>query len=224
MTFTHLLHPEIPKIKQVNIDGVRYYDTPDGTLISITSLLKNFTPQGILDWREAVGEEVANEVMRAAADRGSKVHKIIENCLSNKSENDLVGNYGDLAARMFSQMVPALDKIDRIRALEKGLYSTRFGIAGRVDCIAEYDKELTVIDFKTSTRKRDERNETHLVQASFYSLAWEERTGEKVNQIAILTTTEDGELDVYRDDPSNYVDRLEEMIEEYKSGQPDFSK
>ena len=222
--FTHLLHPEIPKIKQVNIDGVRYYDTPDGTLISITSLLKNFTPQGILDWREAVGEEVANEVMRAAADRGSKVHKIIENCLSNKSENDLVGNYGELAARMFSQMVPALDKIDRIRALEKGLYSTRFGIAGRVDCIAEYDKELTVIDFKTSTRKRDERNETHLVQASFYSLAWEERTGEKVNQIAILTTTEDGELDVYRDDPSNHVDRLEEMIEEYKSGQPDFSK
>ena len=216
--FTHLLHPEIPKIKQVNIDGVRYYDTPDGTLISITSLLKNFTPQGILDWREAVGEEVANEVMRAAADRGSKVHKIIENCLSNKSENDLVGNYGELAARMFSQMVPALDKIDRIRALEKGLYSTRFGIAGRVDCIAEYDKELTVIDFKTSTRKRDERNETHLVQASFYSLAWEERTGEKVNQIAILTTTEDGELDVYRDDPSKHVGRLEEMIEEYKTG------
>ena len=218
MTFTHLLHPEIPKIKQVNIDGVRYYDTPDGTLISITSLLKNFTPQGILDWREAVGEEVANEVMRAAADRGSKVHKIIENCLSNKSENDLVGNYGDLAARMFSQMVPALDKIDRIRALEKGLYSTRFGIAGRVDCIAEYDNKLTVIDFKTSTRKRDERNETHLVQASFYSLAWEERTGEKVNQIAILTTTEDGELDVYRDDPSKHVGRLEEMIEEYKTG------
>ena len=216
--FTHLLHPEIPKIKQIDVNGVRYYDTPDGILISITTLLKNFTPQAILDWREDVGEEVANEVMWAAADRGSKVHKIIENCLSNKPENDLVGNYGELAARMFSQMVPALDKIDRIRALEKGLYSTRFGIAGRVDCIAEYDKELTVIDFKTATRKRDERNETHLVQASFYSLAWEERTGEKVNQIAILTTTEDGELDVYRDDPLNHVERLEEMIVEYKTG------
>ena len=219
MTFTHLLHPEIPKIKQININGVRHYDTPDGTLISITSLLKNFTPEGILEWRKAVGEDVANEVMRAAADRGSKVHKIIENCLSNKPENDLVGNYGELAARMFSQMVPALDKIDRIRALEKGLYSTRFGIAGRVDCIAEYDKELTVIDFKTSTRKRDERNETHLVQASFYSLAWEERTGEKVNQIAILTATEDDKFDVYRDEPSNYIGRLKEMIEEYKNKQ-----
>ena len=218
MTFTHILHPEIPKIKQVNIDGVRHYDTPDGTLISITSLLKNYTPQGILDWKKSVGEEVANERLRHGADRGSKVHQIIENCLSNKSEFDLIGNYGDLAAKMFSQMIPALDKIDRIRALEKGLYSTKYGIAGRVDCIAEYDKELTVIDFKTATRKWNERNENHLIQASFYSVAWEERTGEKVNQIAILTTTEDGELDVYRDNPSNYIGRLEEMIAEYKTG------
>ena len=218
MAFTHLLHPEIPKIKQIDIDGVRHYETPDGTLISITSLLKNFPLQSILDWKKSVGDEVANERLRHGADRGSKVHQIIENCLSNKSESDLVGNYGELAAKMFSQMIPALDKVDRISALEKGLYSTKYGIAGRVDCIAEYDNELTVIDFKTATRKWDKRNENHLIQASFYSVAWEERTGEKVNQIAILTTTEDGELDVYRDDPSNYIGRLEEMIEEYKTG------
>ena len=218
MTFTHLLHPEIPKIKQISIDGIRHYETPDGTLISITSLLKNFTPQGILDWRKSVGDEIADKVMRAATDRGSKVHEIIENCLSNKPENDLVGNYGELASRMFSQMIPAIDKIDRIRALEQGLYSTKYGIAGRVDCIAEYDNELTVIDFKTSTRKRDEINENYLVQASFYSIAWEEHTGEKINQITILTTTEDGKLDVYRDDPSNHIVRLEEMVEEYKTG------
>ena len=216
MTFTHLLHPEIPKIKQISVDGVRHYETPDGTLISITSLLKNFTPQGILDWRKSVGDEVANKVMVAATDRGSKVHEIIENCLSEKKENDLVGNYGELASRMFSQMIPAIDKIDRIRALEQGLYSTKYGIAGRVDCIAEYDKELTVIDFKTATRKRDEINENYLVQASFYSIAWEEHTGEKINQITILTTTEDGKLDVYRDNPSNHIARLEEMIKEYK--------
>ena len=218
MPFTHILHPVITKIKQVNVNGVRYYDTPDGTLISITSLLKNFPLQSILDWKKSVGDEVANERLRHGADRGSKVHQIIENCLSNKSESDLIGNYGELAAKMFSQMIPALDKVDRIRALEKGLYSTKYGIAGRVDCIAEYDKELTVIDFKTATRKRDEINENYLVQASFYSIAWEERTGEKVNQITILTTTEDGKLDVYRDDPSNHIVRLEEMIEEYKTG------
>ena len=221
MTFIHLLNPEIPKIKEVNINGVRHYDTPDGTLISITSLLKNFTPQGILDWRKAVGAEKANEVMRAAGARGSKVHKIIESCLSNKPENDLVGNYGELASRLFGQMVPALYKIDRIRTLEQALYSTRLGIAGRVDCIAEFDGKISTIDFKTSTRKRDEINENYPVQATFYSIAWEERTGEKIEQIVILTTTETGELDVYIDDPSKHVKRLEEMITEYKSDSVD---
>jgi len=217
MTFTHILHPEIPKIKQVNIDGVRHYETPDGTLISITSLLKNFTPQGILDWRKAVGEEVANAVMIAATDRGSKVHQIIENCLSNKPETDLVGKYGELAARMFSQMIPAIDKIDRIRALEQGLYSTKLGIAGRVDCVAEYEGKLSIIDFKTARRKWDEVNENYLVQATFYSIAWEERTKEKVDQIAILTTTETGELHVHKDDPVKYVRRLDEMIADAKT-------
>ena len=216
MPFTHVLHPEITKIKQININGIRHYDTPDGTLISITSLMKNFTPKGILEWRKNVGAEVANEVMKAATDRGSKVHKIIESCLSNKPENDLVGNYGELPARLFSQMMPALDKINMIRALEKGLYSTRLSIAGTVDCVAEYEGKLSVIDFKTAKRKWDEMNETYLVQATFYSIAWEERTGEKVDQIAILTTTEDGELHVHKDDPSKYVSRLNEMIQEYR--------
>ena len=218
MPFTHILHPEITKIKQININGVRHYDTPDGALISITSLIKNFTPEGILEWRKKVGAEVANEVMKAATDRGSKVHKIIESCLSNKPENDLVGNYGELPARLFNQMIPALDKINMIRALEKGLYSTQLGIAGTVDCVAEYEGKLSIIDFKTARRKWDEMNETYLVQATFYSIAWEERTGEKVDQIAILTTTETGELHIHKDDPSKYVNRLNQMIQEYKSG------
>tara|TARA_B100001179_G_scaffold80792_1_gene57080 strand:- start:979 stop:1647 length:669 start_codon:yes stop_codon:yes gene_type:complete len=218
MPFTHVLHPEITKIKQININGVRHYDTPDGALISITSLMKNFTPEGILEWRKKVGAEVANEVMKAATDRGSKVHKIIESCLSNKPENDLLGNYGELPARLFNQMIPALDKINMIRALEKGLYSTQLGIAGTVDCVAEYEGKLSIIDFKTARRKWDEINETYLVQATFYSIAWEERTGEKVDQIAILTTTETGELHIHKDDPSKYVNRLNQMIQEYKSG------
>ena len=218
MPFTHVLHPEITKIKQININGVRHYDTPDGALISITSLMKNFTPEGILERRKKVGAEVANEVMKAATDRGSKVHKIIESCLSNKPENDLLGNYGELPARLFNQMIPALDKINMIRALEKGLYSTQLGIAGTVDCVAEYEGKLSIIDFKTARRKWDEINETYLVQATFYSIAWEERTGEKVDQIAILTTTETGELHIHKDDPSKYVNRLNQMIQEYKSG------
>ena len=223
MTFTHLpkdqaLGREFPEIKQINVDGVRHYETPDGTFISITSLLKDYTPKGILEWRENVGDDVADHVMRNATTRGNKVHQIIENCLSNHPEPDLVGNHGVLAAGLFQLMIPALDKIDQIRALERAIYSKRLRVAGRADCIAEYDGKLSIIDFKTASRKRNEINENYLVQATFYSIAWEERTGEKIDQIVILTVTEDGALDVRKDDPSLYVKKLEEMIEEYKAG------
>ena len=217
MTFTHLPKRELPKIKQINVDGVRHYETPEGTFISITSLLKSYTPKGILEWRKSVGDDVADHVMRNATTRGNKVHQIIENCLSNHPETDLVGNHGVLAAGLFQLMIPALDKIDQIRALERALYSKRLRVAGRADCIAEYDGKLSIIDFKTASRKRDEINENYLVQATFYSIAWEERTGEKIDQIVILTVTEDGALDVHKDDPSLYVKKLEEMIEEYKT-------
>jgi genome maintenance exonuclease 1 len=180
--------------------------------------LKNYTPDGILSWRESVGDDVADHVMRTATTRGNKVHKLIENCLSNKPETDLVGNHGVLAAGLFQLMIPSLDKIDQIRVLEKAIYSKRLRLAGTVDCIAEYDGKLSIIDFKTASRKRDEINENYLVQATFYSIAWEERTGEKIDQIVILTVTEDGALDVHKDDPSLYVKKLEEMIEEYKTG------
>ena len=218
MTFTHLSKRELPKIKQINVDGVRHYETPDGTFISITSLLKSYTPEGILEWRENVGDDVADHVMRNATARGNKVHKIIENCLSNEPENDLVGNHGVLAAGLFQLMVPALDKIDQIRGLELALYSKRLGVAGRTDCIAEYDGRLSTIDFKTASRKRDEMNENYLVQATFYAIAWQEHTSEKIDQVVILTVTEDGALVVHKDDPSLYVKTLEEMIEEYKTG------
>ncbi len=217
MTFTHVLHPEIPKIKQINVDGVRHYETPDGTFISITSLLKAYTPKGILEWRESVGDDIANYVMKNATVRGNKVHKIIENCLSNQPETDLIGNHGVLAAGLFQLMIPALDKIDQIRGLEQAVYSKRLGVAGRIDCVAEYDGKLSTIDFKTASRKRDEINENYLVQATFYTLAWEECTNEKIDQIVILTVTEDGTLDVHKDNPSLYVEKLEKMIEEYNS-------
>ena len=114
-------------------------------------------------------------------------------------------------------MVPALDKINMIRALETGLYSKRLGIAGTVDCVAEYEGKLSIIDFKTASRKREQMNENYLVQATFYSIAWEERTREKVDQIVILTTTETGEFYVHKDEPSKYIKRLDEMIADAKT-------
>ena len=101
--------------------------------------------------------------------------------------------------------------------MEKAVYSSRLKLAGRIDCVAEFEGKLSIIDFKTASRKRDKVNENYLIQSTFYSLAWEERTGEKVDQIVILTVTETGQLDIHKDDPSLHVEKLEKMIAEHNS-------
>ena len=215
MVFAHLPAQELPEIKQISIDGKRHYETPHGTFISITTLLSSLTPEGVLDWRESVGDDVANYVMRVAATRGSKLHNIVESYLLNEPQNDLVGEHGILAAGLFNLMRPALDKIDKIRALEQTLYSKNLSVAGRTDCIADFDGRLSTIDFKTTSKIRDETNENHLLQATFYATAWEEQTGERIKQIVIITGAENGQLDVKTDDPSGYIDKLKKIIEEH---------
>jgi len=217
MVFTHLPTQGLAEIKQTNIDGKRHYKTPHGTFISITTLLSSVTPIEILEWRESVGEDVANYVMRVAGIRGTKLHNIVESYLSNEPQNDLVGEHGILAAGLFNLMRPALDKIDKIRALEQTLYSKNLSVAGRTDCIADFDGLLSTIDFKTTSKIRDETNENYLLQATFYATAWEEQTGERIKQIVIITGAENGQLDVKTDDPSRYIDKLKKVIEENKA-------
>ncbi len=217
MVFIHIPIEGLPEIKQINVGGKRHYDTPHGKFISITTLLSSLTPKEILDWRESVGDDVANYVMRVAGVRGSKLHNIVESYLSNEPQNDLVGEHGILAAGLFNIMKPALEKIDRIRALEQTLYSKNLSVAGRTDCIADYDGVPSTIDFKTTSKIRDETNENYLLQATFYSTAWEEQTGERIKQIVIITGAENGQMDVKTDDPLNYVDKLKKVIEEHYS-------
>ena len=74
-----------------------------------------------------------------------------------------------------------LDNVDNIHAQECGLYSDKYKVAGRVDCIAEYNGKLSIIDFKTSTKERsDEWNENYYIQASAYAEMFEERTGKSI--------------------------------------------
>jgi hypothetical protein len=96
---------------------------------------------------------------------------------------------------LFRTILPALQRFDNIRALETPLVSHRLGIAGTVDCIAEVDGVLTIIDFKTSSKlKKEEYIEDYYLQGSFYFNAFYEMTGELPKQILILISVEDGTL------------------------------
>ena len=123
---------------------------------------------------------------------------------------------------LFTQLKPELDKIDNIHALEVPLWSEAMMLAGRVDCVAEYDGKLSIIDFKGSTRAKSESDvKNYFMQATAYAVAWQERTGQAIDNFAILMATEEGINQVFQGNPMDHVKTLLETIEEYhKNMQP----
>ena len=218
MTFIHNDLPiEIPELKTKNINRKRFYQTPNGKLYpSITTVLNKKKMQGINEWRKKVGEDVANYIARTAANRGTKVHHMCEDFLNNNFDDD-VHKKNFLPYVLFGQMKPILmQKVNNILAQECGLYSDKYKVAGRVDCIAKYNGIPSIIDFKTSTRERnDDWNESYYIQASAYSEMFEERTSIAIPQIVILVVTEDGVVQEFIKDKGDYIPKLIEAIDDF---------
>ena len=214
-TFTHAPIPDeqIPEVFTETINRKRFYVTPDGNKYpSITTVLGGRAKEGIMAWRKRVGEDVANNIMRTAAKRGTAVHELCENYLNNEE----LGNQEVLPLAMFTLLKPELDNINNIVMQEGGLYSDRWGIAGRVDCIADYDGKLTVIDFKTSTKeKKEEWIENYFIQCTAYCEMFEERYGRAIDQIAVLIVCEDGGVQTFVKDKKDYIDLLQPAIDEF---------
>ena len=213
-TFTHtpLLH-QMPEVYTETINKNRFYVTPQGNKYpSITTVLSGRAKEGINAWRERVGEAAANRIMRAASSRGTAVHELAENYLNNEE----LKNQEVLPLFMFTQLKSELDNINNIVMQEGGLYSDKWGIAGRVDCIADYDGKLTVIDFKTSTKvKKEEWIENYFIQCTAYCEMYEERYGQAIDQIAILIVCEDGTVQTFVKDKKDYVPLLQPAIDEF---------
>ena len=209
---------KLPEIKATTTDGVRLYETPEGNKYpSITTVLSVRNKKGLFEWRKRVGEDVANYVARKAANRGTSVHHMCEDYINNDFDEEK-HKKKFLPYVLFNQLKESvLQKIDNIHAQECGLYSDKYKVAGRVDCIAEYDGELSIIDFKTSSKERsDEWNESYYIQASAYAEMFEERTGIAINQVVILVVTEDGVVQEFVKNKTEYLPLLSDAIEEWK--------
>ena len=221
--FKHKTDLNIPEIKAKTTDGVRLYETPEGKFYpSITTVLKNRDKQGLHEWRERVGEDVANYVARKSATRGTQVHHYCEKYLDNGYENKDWNEYKKgrfLSYCLFSQLKPYLDEcIGLVHCQEKALWHDYYKIAGRVDCIAEWDGVLSVIDFKTSTKEREDSwNENYYIQASAYAEMYRERTNTEINQIVILVVTEDGVVQEFIKDKNSYIPLLKESVKAWKN-------
>jgi len=206
---------KIPEVSTKTINKKRFYDTPTGLYPSITTVLgsRKEKQKGLQEWRNRVGNDVANHIMRTAAGRGTAVHHMCEDFLNNKEV--IKEDQKFLPWCLFSQLKPTLEKsINNIFAQECGLWSEKYRLAGRVDCIAEWNGVPSIIDFKTSrSERKDEYNFEYYMQASAYAEMFEERTGIEINQIVILVVTEDGLVQEFVREKHDYIEPLIETID-----------
>lgn len=211
---------EIPEIKTENINGGRYYVTPTGVKYpSITTVLSILSKKAIMEWRKRVGAEEANKISTKAARRGTNVHQMCEDYLNNKEY--ITNKTMPVDKEMFGTLKPILDeRINNIHTQEATLYSDYLGVAGRVDCIAEFDGRLSVIDFKTSRKlKKREWISNYFQQASAYCVMYEERTGIPIDQIVILIAVDEEEPQVFIEKRDNHIHDCIETIALYKEQQ-----
>ena len=196
-------------------DGKRYYTLDDGTrLPSVTTVIGLQKKKSIMEWRARVGEEEANRISKQATSRGTNVHTICENYLNNKVDY-MKGIMPD-ALEYFLSIKPYLNKINNIHYQEAALWSKQLGMAGRVDCIAEYEGELSVIDFKTSSKvKAREDILDYFWQTTAYSLMYEELVGRPINNLVIIMAVKDSEPLIFKEKTSDHIDGLAEAIHYY---------
>ena len=217
MDFKHLNIHNFRNLKAKTTEQGRRYFVEGNAYPSVTTVIGEMKKKSIIEWRRKVGEEEANAISKRATTRGNKCHKLAEDYLSNKP----LDRYRDdvLSLGLFHQIRPYIDKINNIHALEESLYSHTLKLAGRVDCIAEYDNELAIIDFKTSTKfKREEWIQDYFSQETAYAIMFQELTGLKVKQLVTIIAVETGTPQVFiKKDILTYVPKLKEYIDYYRS-------
>ena len=213
MKFKHIGCDIDYDLETETINGKRFYKTPEGLLYpSVTTITSQHGKDKIIEWRKRVGEEEANRISTKASNRGTKVHKICENYLNNEEDYARTNpahihkTMPDTIA-MFKSLQPLLDEhVNNIHALEIPLYSHHLKVAGRVDCIAEYDGKLSIIDFKTSNKLKDESwIKGYFMQCSAYAVMYEERTGIPVSQIVIMIAVESEHPQVFIKKRNDYI-------------------
>jgi genome maintenance exonuclease 1 len=209
------IHHDYPKLeRKTSTDGSRVYETPSGRAYpSVTTVTGLHSKQGILEWRKRVGEAEANRISGKASARGTRIHTLCESYLRGEStEPDIFDK------EMFDSIKAWLDDINNIHALEDPLYSDYLQVAGTVDCIADFQGKLSVIDFKTSSKPKD-RDDIHnyFMQTAAYAVAFEERTGIPIGRLVIIMAVDNDDPRLFIEKRDNWIGGFRKLRLEYKN-------
>ena len=211
-TFKEVNKDLLPKTKGRRIDGHRFYEIEGKNYPSITTVLNIRKKEGLTKWRESVGEGAANWEMARAARRGTATHNLIEQYLKGETPSER----SVLPLGLFKLLKPYVDQINNIHLLEAIMYSHKLTVAGQVDCVAEYNGKLSVIDFKTANKERQEDwIDNYFLQTTAYAHMYEETFGTPIEQIVILIASEDGTTQAFIKNKADYEEELGKSIQNF---------
>ena len=210
--FIDLDKSKLPVTKGKKVDGFRFYDIDGKAYPSVTSVLGIKKKAELQGWREKIGENVANWEMGRAARRGKATHLLVEEYLKGKTPSER----GVLPLGLFKLLRPYIDQIDNIHLLETIMYSPKLTIAGQVDCIAEYNGKLSVIDFKTANKERQESwIANYFLQTTASAQMYEETFGKNIDQVVILLASEDGSVQNFVKEKKDYMSPLMQSVDDF---------
>src|SRR3990167_11104141 len=204
-----------PIMETAHEDNLHFYKINGVKYPSITTILHSFPNPGIEIWKLKTPnwKDIQDESFKV----GTQLHKNIEYYLQNETELD----FDDVLDRnLFSNLLPDLDKINNIRCQERYLYEPNLRVAGSVDCIAEYDGELCVIDFKNSRKEKKNwmvKKSGYYEQITAYSLMARHCANLEIEKGIILIASCDGKVNKYEININEYVDNLVNIIEQYEN-------
>ena len=219
MKFEHSPYIDLPKAKQVNTPSGRRYQTPDGNVYpSITTVLGDQPEKKkvLAEWRARVGEAEANKISQQSARRGTDLHTLLESYIQG-DEIDVRQVLPTTLAR-FRPVQKCLDEnLQMVYASETPMFSDILRIAGTADLICEWNGEVTVVDFKTARKmKTPDMITDYFVQATAYSIMFEEHTGIECHHFAILMVSDEGEFQAFHGKRNDYVRQLIRIRDQYE--------
>ena len=214
------LYNHIPiNFKQAELiekDNAHFYQTPTGEIYpSITTILHetmaNEKKESLQNWKEQ--EIAADYITQEAATIGTETHKLIENHINEVRQTD---NVRLLSVAHFNNLIPFLQKINNVHGTELRLYSNAMKLAGTSDCIANYDGELSIIDYKTKrSNQKEEWMTDHFIQGTAYAQMFKELTGIEVKQVVILVSSEKNSRMEFVKDTADYKELLTKRLNQY---------
>ena len=216
MTFAHCNYLGDIELEKRETPGCRLYQLPNGDWVPSISSVTSFNNREIFaKWRKKIGIEEANRITKKATARGTDYHEAAQAYLENKELD--CNEFRPATQFMVHHSKPYLDKINNVHAIERTLYSEYFGLAGRVDCIGEYEGELAVIDFKTSEKIKPEKwLENYFVQETAYACMYYEMTEIPIQKLITIMVTPGGEVKVFdKRNKSEYIKLLVRYIKEF---------